>query len=395
MKKKLFWEKYCSSELAQLRDSSALRELPPVEDGADLRLRFDGKELLNLATNNYLGLSTHPAVCDAASRAAREQGTGSGASRIVTGNSSLYEKLEREIASFLGTESALVIGSGYAANLSWLGALAGRNTVVFSDRLNHASIVDGIQLSRAKHVRYRHCDMKHLADLLEKHRDVEQKILVTDSVFSMDGDCAPLREIVDLCEEHGVLLALDEAHASGIWGEGRGLAHALGLADAVDIHMGTMSKAWGGYGAYVAARADIVALVRNRGRGFVFSTSLPPSVIAGNFVALFRIRQNPNEGQRLLGMAQELREVLGELGFETGGSETQIIPVLMGRNEDALFARDFLLTKGVFVSAIRPPTVPAGTARLRLSLRADMVQDDLELVKSAFTELAKEIQSHE
>lgn len=372
-----------------MREQSLLREMPPVDDGAALYLDYSGQRLLNLASNNYLGLAGHQPLREASADAAMRLGAGSGASRIVTGTFRIYEALEREVAAFKGTEDALVLGSGYAANIAIMTALAGRGAVVFSDRLNHASILDGITLSRAKHVRYRHNDMDHLRTLMERHQDAPFRILVTDTVFSMDGDVAGLETLARLCREHDVLFVVDEAHASGIYGEGRGMVHEMGLEGDVDVHMGTFSKAFGSYGAYVAASRDIISLIRNKGRSFVFSTSLPPAVVAANRAALTLVVEDATPARRLIRMAEGVREALGELGFDTGGSTTQIIPVILGTNDDAIAAKEFLMARGMYVPAIRPPTVPEGTARLRLSLRADLSEQDILSITQAFAELAE------
>ena len=359
-----------------------------MDRGAELYIEHGGRRLLNLASNNYLGLAGAPELRDGAIRAVQEYGASSGASRLVTGNYALYDQLDREIAAFKEQEDAVCLGSGYAANLCVLSSLADRNTVVFSDRLNHASIVDGILLSRAEHVRYRHNDLDHLAALLSKHADVPRKLVVTDTVFSMDGDVADLEALLPLCRDHGALLVLDEAHATGVLGRGRGLAHALGLQDEVDVHMGTFSKALGSYGAFIAARRDIVDGVRNFGRAFIFSTSLPPAVVGASLAALAVVRGDHSRSERLMLLTSQLRGVLRRLGFDIGSSSTQIIPILLGGNEVALAARDFLMDQGVFAPAIRPPTVPEGSARLRLSLRADLEEEDMALLCAGLEALA-------
>lgn len=383
------YKEYIAQEVTKLREGNRIRQIPPVDHGADKFLLHDGRRLLNLASNNYLGLAGHPAVRQGAIEAVERYGASSGASRLVSGNYALLDELEREMRSFKEQEDALVVGSGFAANLMILSALADRHTVVFSDRLNHASIVDGIRLSGARHVRYRHNNTAHLARLLEAHAGAPRKLLVTDTVFSMDGDIADLATLVDLCQHHGVLSVVDEAHAAGIFGNGRGLAAELGLADRVDIHMGTFSKAFGSYGAYVAGKADIIGYLRNTGRPFIFSTALPPAVVGASLAAVRLVRQTGAMGKRLLGMAREVREFLGSLGLDVGSSQTAIIPVLLGSNDAALAARDALMEHGVLVGAIRPPTVPENTARLRISLRADLTDADLTLFRTAVAQMTE------
>lgn len=382
------WHDFLARRRARLDETSQFREIPPVERGADLYLEHGGRRLLNLASNNYLGLAGAPELAEAAIRAIRDYGTSSGASRLVTGTTALHDALDRETAAFKEQEDALCVGSGYAANLCILSALADRSCVVFSDRLNHASIVDGIVLSRAQHVRYRHGDLEHLAALLAKHADVPRKLVVTDTVFSMDGDVADLAAMVPLCRDHDALLVVDEAHATGVLGRGRGLAHHLGLADEVDVHMGTFSKALGSQGGYIAARREIVDAMRNFGRAFIFSTALPPAVVGANLAALDLVRRDQERRDNLEMVTAQVRSVLRRLDFDIGASSTQIIPVIMGANEVALAARDFLMARGLCVPAIRPPTVPEGTARLRLSLRADLGTADVDLLCAAFEALA-------
>ncbi|MFH1913764.1 MAG: 8-amino-7-oxononanoate synthase [Pseudomonadota bacterium] len=383
------YKEYIAQEVAKLREGNRVRQIPPVDHGADKFLLHDGRRLLNLASNNSLGLAGHPALRRGAIEAVERYGTSSGASRLVSGNFALLDELEQEMRSFKEQEDALVVGSGFAANLMILSALADRHTVVFSDRLNHASIVDGIRLSGAKHVRYRHNDTGHLAQLLEANAGAPRKLLVTDTVFSMDGDIADLATLVDLCHHHGVLSVVDEAHAAGIFGNGRGLAAELGLADRVDIHMGTFSKAFGSYGAYVAGKADIIGYLRNTGRPFIFSTALPPAVVGASLAAVRLVRETGTMGTRLLDMAREVRGFLGSLGLDVGSSQTAIIPIMLGSNEAALAARDALMEHGVLVGAIRPPTVPENTARLRISLRADLTDADLALFKTAVVQMTE------
>ncbi|MYL84453.1 8-amino-7-oxononanoate synthase [Desulfovibrio aerotolerans] len=382
-----FFGKYIVPEAATLRNTDSYRTIPPIDDGAAREVLYGGTRLLNLASNNYLGLSSHPELIEAATKAATRHGCSSGASRLITGNFALAETLEAELATFKHQEAALVTSSGYAANLAVFTALADRHTVVFSDRLNHASIIDGVLLSGARLVRYRHLDMGHLERLLAREALVDKKIIVTDSVFSMDGDVAPLARLVELGKAHGALIVVDEAHAMGVLGRGRGLTAALGLSEDVDVHVGTLSKALGSLGGYVAGRVETIELLRNRGRSFIFSTALPPAVLGASLAALRHIKSNPGLGARLMRLSKQIRDHLIGLGFDTMGSTTQIIPVSCGRNRVALHAQALLRAEGLLVAAVRPPTVPQGTARLRLSLRADLTDDDLKRIRLGFSRL--------
>ncbi len=384
---------WISRELARLQGASLFRDVPPVERGASKRLVFAGKSLLNLSSNNYLGLSERPELLTASREALDAYGAGSGASRLITGNFAPYDRLERELAAFKGTAEAVVAGSGYMTNLAIFTALADRETVVFSDKLNHASIIDGIRLSGARQVRYRHNDPAHLARLMDKEAGAAKMIVVTDSIFSMDGDAADIPALAALCKARGALLVVDEAHATGIFGQGRGLAHEQGAAGDVDVNMGTFSKALGSYGGYAACGPEIAAMLRNRGRSFIFTTALPPAVVGANLAAVAHVASHPEEGQALLEMAADMRDHLRGLGFDCGASVSQIIPVILGENERALRARDFLMAQGLYVAAVRPPTVPAGTARLRLSLRADLDAEDLAAVRAGFAALREELLS--
>jgi len=374
--------------LENLREEARFRQIPDLDRGADRLLVHGGRRYLNLASNNYLGLAGHDSVRRAAVNAAEEYGASSGASRLITGTCFLFGELEAELAEFKECEDALVLGSGYAANLAILSSLADRHTVVFSDRLNHASIVDGIKLSGAKQVRYRHNDMDHLAACLKRHADAPRKVLVTDSVFSMDGDVAELERIVELCARHDVAVAVDEAHGAGVFGRGRGLAYELGVAGYIDVHMGTLGKAFGSHGAYVAGDRTLIDWLRNAARPFIFSTALPPATVGASLAAVQLIKDRPEFGGRVLAMAERVRRVCRALGLDTGGSVTQIVPVILGTNERALHGQELLREKGVWAGAVRPPTVPGGSSRLRLCLRADLTDDDMILLESALTHLA-------
>ncbi len=378
--------------LNMLSEQERLRTIPDMDHGSDLYLEYKGKKLLNLASNNYLGLSGSDILKQGSLLATKKYGTSSTASRLISGCFKIHAQLENELCLFKKQPRALTVGSGYMANLCILAALAGRGVTVFSDRLNHASIVDAAVLSRARLVRYRHADMDHLGYQLKKNRESTLKILVTDTVFSMDGDTAPLEEIVAICKNYKVLTIVDEAHATGVLGQGRGLAQHLGLEKEIQVHMGTFSKALGSYGGYIAAKAQIIDLIINRGRPFVYSTSLPPAVIGASLAALDYVNNNSGQGEKVLNIARRLRIFLQEMGFDTGQSSTQIIPVILKKNSLVMKAWQKLMTYGVFTAAVRPPTVPENTARLRLSIRADLGEAEIETIKQGFALLRRELE---
>ncbi len=381
------WDVFCAESLATLEEQGLLRRLRPFERRGPKLVSPDGRELLNLCSNDYLGLAGHPALAEAAARAAHERGTGATASRLIVGDDPEYERLEQELADWKGSEASLVLGSGYAANTGVIAALAGRDDAVFSDALNHASIVDGCRLARAEVHVYRHRDAEHLDELLGRS-EARRKLIVTDAVFSMDGDTAPLQEIVELKERYGAALMVDEAHSAGVFGPyGEGLSHELGLADGVDVHMGTFSKAFGAYGAYVAGSESWIAFLRNTCRSLIYSTALPPPVIGSAAAALELVREADDARRALRVKADRFRTRLGELGFDICGSTTQIVPVLAGDPQAALRFSAQLEERGVLAVAIRPPTVPAGTSRLRFSLMATHEDGDLERALDAIAAL--------
>lgn len=340
------------------------------------RVEVDGRSLLNFASNDYLGLATHPHVVEASQKALLSHGAGAAASRLVSGTLSLHEDLETRLAEFKGYPSALTFGSGYMTNLGVLSALAPDH--VFADRLAHASLIDGIVLSRARLHRFRHNDVEHLERLLSKYPS-ERSVIVVESVYSMDGDIAPLVELAELAQRFGLTLMVDEAHSTGIMGEqGRGLVSQLGLEDKVHVSMGTMSKALGGYGGFIACSARIRNLCVNRARAFIYTTAMPPSVAGAALGALDVLRDEPELGTTLLKRCARFREALRALGFDTMQTETQIVPVVVGGNEAALDMARAMAAEGILVAAIRPPTVPAGMARLRFSVTLTHSNEDLD-----------------
>lgn len=382
------------AEWSRLEEQSLTRQLRPMTHGADRAgtwIEIAGKPLLNLSSNNYLGLANDRRLADASIQAVNQWGAGAGASRLVTGNHRLYEELEQALAQWKGREAALVFANGYQANTGVISALVGRGDAVFSDRLNHASIVDGIILSRAEHYRYRHNDPEHLEYLLRQHRDARRKMIVTDSIFSMDGDMAPLADLVELRDRYDAWLMVDEAHAGGVRGvRGEGLCHELGVHDRVDVIMGTFSKAFGVYGAYVCADQSLIRYLTAKSRSLVYSTALPPSVIASVQAAHAIVVEEQWRRERLKEHARRLRQQLRERGFVVEGEDTPIIPFRIGDNETTLRFSRLLEEAGVAAVAIRPPTVPEGTARLRLTVMATHTQSELDW---AVTQI-EQIQEH-
>ena len=338
---------------------------------------LDGKPVLLLCSNNYLGLADHPRVREAAAEAAMRWGVGAGASRLVSGTMTIHRRLEDRLAAFKGRQSALLFGSGYLANTGTVAALARPGDVVFSDELNHASLIDGCRLSRAEVFVYDHGDVEHLAWGI---REAEGRgtLIVSDSVFSMDGDVAPLSEIVELAQRHGLRTVIDDAHGTGALGPGgRGALAAAGLEDQVDVIVGTLGKALGSYGAFVACDHQMTRYLLNAARTFIFSTALPPPAVAGALAALDLLEEKPRRVAKLAANAAALRDGLIREGFDVGDSTTQIVPLIVGDAELAVRMCDAALARGVFAQAIRPPTVPAMTARLRLAVMATHREEEL------------------
>ena len=355
--------------LDDLRSAGLHRRLRLVESPQGPRVTLDGTEVLLLCSNNYLGLADHPRVRQAAADAAERFGAGAGASRLISGNMSLHDRLEKRLATFTGYEATLLFGSGYLANLGTVAALAGRGQVVFSDELNHASLIDGCRISRAERFIYRHADIEHLSWGLRKESR-KGGLIVTDAVFSMDGDVAPIAELLELARRHGFRLMVDEAHATGALGPGgRGAVAEAGLSGEVDVVVGTLGKTLGSYGAYVCGSAKIVDLLINTARPFIFSTAPPPPMVAAAIAALELLESHPHRVERLQAAAHALRDELAAEGFASGGA-TQIVPLTVGEAERTMALCERLLEHGIFAQGIRPPTVPDGSSRLRLTVMA-------------------------
>lgn len=377
------------SELEALRAAGLYREPRLVGGAQGPRVEIDGGEYLCLCSNNYLGLAEHPAVREAAREAIRRYGWGTGASRLVSGTMRLHRELEEALAAFKRKEAAIVFPSGYAANVGTIAALAGTGDTVVIDKLDHASIVDGCRLSGAAIRVYPHGNAARLEKILASIASSRRRVVVTDSLFSMDGDLAPLVEIAAAARRHGACLMVDEAHATGVLGpEGRGGAELLCVEDEVEISMGTLSKALGGVGGFVAGSAALVDFLRHRARSFVYTTAPPPAACAAALAALKIVREQPELRCVALDRAARLREGLVALGLDTMESAYQIVPVRIGEAETAARLARELFARGILAPAIRPPTVPKGTSRLRLSVTAAHTDADIDRVLEAFRELA-------
>jgi glycine C-acetyltransferase/8-amino-7-oxononanoate synthase len=360
---------FLDEEIGALKERGRYRFLRRVSGPQDATIVIGGARLLNFSSNNYLGLANHPAVVAAFAEHSARYGVGSGASRLISGNMDVHAELDDAVARFKGTEGALTFGSGYLANLGILSTLGGPDAAIFSDELNHASIVDGCRLARARVEVYRHRDVSHLSDLLKRSR-ASRKIVVTDGVFSMDGDIAPLPDLVDVKDRHGALLVVDDAHATGVLPpNGRGTADHFGLHGRVEIQMGTFSKALGTYGAYIGASRAIVDYFVNRCRPFIFNTGLPPAIAGATIASLRLLAEEPGLLPSLWGNQRAFREEMAARG-RVVGSPSAIVPILVGGDEDTMAVSKTLEARGLFVHGIRPPTVPEGTGRLRLTLMA-------------------------
>ena len=390
--KEVFEEK-----IERLRAMGLLRESRDRGSPQGPGIVIDGRALVNFASNDYLGLAANEALILASQRASREFGAGAGAARLLAGGARLHGELEREAASFMGAPGALLFNSGYHANTGAIPALAARGDAIFSDELNHASIIDGCRLSRADTFIYRHADAAHARQLLEKSGDKnKRKLIITESVFSMDGDIAPLDALHGLAKDHGAILYVDEAHAVGVLGGGRGglshfgLSAETGTTGAAIIRMGTFSKAFGSYGAFVAAGTGTVDWLRNAARTFIFSTALPPGPVGAALAALRLV--GSDEGPALIARLWENREMLfrglKEAGFETGPTRTPIIPVFFDAVDEALHASADLYAAGLYAPAIRPPAVDR--PRLRLQASAAHSPEDIEGLLDALRRIRKQ-----
>jgi glycine C-acetyltransferase len=389
MSDRLAW---LQNELDALQAQGLFTTIRTLSSPQGAWLTVDGRRVLNLCSNNYLGLANHSHLKEAARQAIEIYGVGPGAVRTIAGTMALHLELERRLAAFKGVEAAISFQSGFSANLAVIPALVGEEDVIFSDELNHASIIDGCRLARARVVRYRHADPADLRRAVRETEGYRRALLVTDGVFSMDGDIAPLDRLAGVAEEHSLMLMVDDAHGEGVLGRGgRGIVDHYGLHGRVDIEVGTMSKAFGVVGGYVAGRQAVVAWLRQRGRPFLFSSAVTPADVAACIAAVDLLEESTNQVDRLWENGRYFKAQMKQMGFDTGFSQTPITPVMLG---EAPLAQQFsrrLFEEGVFATAIGFPTVPRGKARIRVMISAAHATADLDQALTAFEKVGKEL----
>ena len=380
--------KYISDELINIKQSGLYRELKVVGNAQDNHIEIEGKTFLSFCSNNYLGLANNPFVIKAVKDAVEEYGWGAGASRLVSGNMTLHETLENEISRFKEKEAALVFPTGYMANLGTISSLVSSGDLVICDKLNHASIIDGCRLSGADFRVYPHCDMEKLENVLMKSSKYNRKLIVTDSVFSMDGDLAPLPDIVRIAGKYETMVMVDEAHGTGVFGKnGRGVVEHFNLNKEVDIVMGTLSKAIGSLGGYVTGDIDLINYLRNKARTFIYTTALPPAVCAASIAGINLIKRDPSIRESLWHNVRFIKDNLTSLDFNSISSESPIIPILIGDAQKAVDISKLLYERGILIPAIRPPTVPANSSRLRMTVMSTHTKEDLEILLEALSEV--------
>jgi 8-amino-7-oxononanoate synthase len=368
-----------SETLEEFRKKGNYRTLKYIKPVSATRIIYNSKECINLCSNSYLSLHTHPDIVEAARKATSEYGSGTCSSRSVSGSIDLYKILEKEIAQYKGYKKGLIFSNGYMANIGIISTLIGKDDVIFSDELNHSSLIDSMRLSRAKKVIYRHRDVNHLERKLKKERAKGKRFIVTESIFSMDGDIAPLKDIFQLKEKYGVLIILDDAHGTGVFGEkGRGIEELYGLSGSMDVHMATFGKALGSFGAFVLSDKVVLEYLVNRARTFMYTTALPASSLAASVAALRLIKKNTSFKDELWRNIDYMRDNLTGIGFDLKDSAGPIIPIVVGEDKKTLAMQNQLLKKGLFLQAIRPPTVPEGTSRLRLTVVRGLTKDDMD-----------------
>lgn len=384
---------YLREKIEELKRDGVYRQLPVLEGGNDAEAVLNGRKIINLSSNNYLGFANHPRLKKAAIEAIEKYGAGTGAVRTIVGNMSIHEELEEILAEFKREESAFIYQSGFNCNMGTIQAVTERGDLIVSDELNHASIIDGVRLSRADRAIFRHADMNHLEEVLKTERDKHKNVLIiTDGVFSMDGDIAPLPEIVELAEKYGALTYVDDAHGSGVLGEsGRGTVDHFGLQGRVDFTMGTLSKAIGVVGGYVAGSNVMYEWLNHRARPVLFSTTMPPSAAGSIIEAIKMLMESTEYTDKLWENSKHFKEKVKALGFNTGNSQTPITPVIVGEEAKTMEFSRRLLEKGVFVSGIVFPTVPVGTGRVRCMVTAGHSKAQLDQAVEIFAQVGREM----
>lgn len=383
---------YLAAELDSLRQQGLYRSLRVLDDRQQASTRVDGRRVVNLSSNNYLGLTTHPKLAERAIKAIEEHGVGTGSVRTIAGTMAIHMELERRLAAFKKTEAAVVFQSGFTANAGTVSSILTKDDVIVSDELNHASIIDGCRLSRAAIKVFPHKDVAAARRILQELPGSQRKLLITDGVFSMDGDLGPLPELCALAEEFDCIMMVDDAHASGVFGaNGRGTVDHFGLHGRVDIQVGTLSKAIGALGGYVAGSRALIEFLHHRARPFLFSTSHPPSVVATCLAALDLLESEQQIIDRLWDNTRFFKAGLQRLGFNTGASESPITPVIAGEAARAMTLSDRLFEEGVFAQGIGFPTVPHGKARVRTIVTATHTRDELQFALDAFGKVGREL----
>lgn len=378
-----------NKQLEEIREAGLERKLRalPCTGG---KFTFEGRTVLNFSSNDYLNLTSHPEVTKASCQAIENFGSGATASRLMTGHLDIHQELESRLGDLIGKEAALVFGSGFLTNLGVITAITDKYSHIFADKLNHASLIDGVRLSKAECSRYRHKDMAHLERLLSKSDPEKNRIIISDSIFSMDGDIAPIAELVQLSEKYNCLLFIDEAHAIGIFGKGGGVIRELNLSDKVDLISGTMSKALGSYGGFVACSEELRQLLINKARSFIYSTGLPPACSGAVLEAINLIEEN-DLGPQLQEKTKAFHSMLSGAGFSMEEYRSQIIPIHVGGNQEAVDFSSDLFDQGIIATAVRPPTVPKGTARLRLTVTLAHQEADLKKATEIISASAKKL----
>jgi len=380
--------KYISDELKNIKEAGLYRKLNVVGSAQGTYLKINGREYLSFCSNNYLGLANNPLVVKAVKDAVEKYGWGAGASRLVSGNMELHEALEDEISRFKGKEASIVFSTGYMANIGAISSLVSKGDLVICDKLNHASIIDGCRLSGADFRVYPHCDIEKLENILRKSAKYSHKLIVTDTVFSMDGDLAPLPDIVRIASKYKAMVMVDEAHGTGVFGEkGSGVVEHFNLSKKINIVMGTLSKAVGSMGGYVSGEAGLIDFLRNKARSFMYTTALPPAVCAASIAGIKLIQKDHSLRTSLWHNVRYLNEKLKLLDFNVISSESPIIPILIGDAKKAVNVSKFLHKEGILIPAIRPPTVPARSSRLRMTVMSTHTKEDMERLLDVLREV--------